>query len=107
VPVYAEAEYMRENRHTIPAYLPRNLKSYKSVGKSLKHILLWTIWRGPTKNVGTTAKCKTKSSTWKMINLVFGQYHILIALIWIISVSEAVNLESRFFRMMVLLTIQT
>jgi len=42
-----------------------------------------------------------------MINLVFGQYNILIGLTWILSVSDAVHLESQFFRAMVLLTIQT
>jgi hypothetical protein len=72
--------------------LPRNLKSLKVVGKRM-----WTIWRGKTKNAGTTAKCKTKPCTWKMINHVFGQYDFLIGMIWIISVSDAVLLENQGF----------
>jgi hypothetical protein len=76
--------------------LPRNFKSLKVVDD-----LEWK-----TKNAGTTAKCKTKPCTRKTINLVFGQYDFLIGLIWILSASEAFLLESPFFRVMVLLTIQ-
>jgi len=116
IPSYCTSRYFpdfhsadKQLHRRIPAHLPRNLKCHKVVRKRLKHILLWMIWGGPTtKNGGTIAKRKTTPSTWKMINLVFGQYDILIGRIWIISVSEAVHLESHFFfRVMVLLTIQT